>query len=494
MDIENAANSCEDCDCTKNSKKVKLSDTSSFLPEKYLQLPYHIKCNILKYLTDEELIRLLVNFTDDKNIADCLLPKSSNIWGKLTIRVVDYKSMAEVYKIFTALQQKLEVPDQEINLDFSECSSRHIRDYFYEFDNTQSKSCLKKEEKGDAIDFLRNTVTSIDLSLMNLDESFTARNSPIIYRIMSKLPKVNTLKITDCDWLSEAEVRMIRLLPGLKNLDASSNSGLNDLFIDHISSSFSVERNLGITPLDLTSLNLLDSPNIAASGISTVCRQFVNLENLYLDGENLAAFNGIGLGKLKHLKTLHIMYINENLDDVEFLENMMKSGVKQQFSNLKLTQKKFNTELLDEFLEMKLSNNASIIELTDAGVQNSTVKLILEKSQCIKILHLNWNRDLDDRIFYEFAMKGESSFSKLKRLSLVGCNKALATHGDYPWFTEDVVRREFPSLRYVSFAGCDFVNDKALKCIVKSFGKRITVRDYYDEAIDCCGQNCCFET
>merc|ERR1712150_127899 len=179
--------------------------------------------------------------------------------------------------------------------------------------------------------------------------------------------------------------------------------------------------------------------------------------------------------------TLHVMYINENLDDAEFLKNMMKTEVKQDFTNLKLTQKKFNTDILDEFLEMKLSSNASVIELTDAGVQNSTVELILEKCKFIKILHLNWNREVDDRMFYEFARKEEGSFRKLKRLSLVGCNKALATHGDYPWFTEEVVRREFPSLRYVSFAGCDFVNDKVLKCIVESFGKRITVKDYYDE-------------
>jgi len=512
MDLENAATACNNCHCeskkdedtsdkinpneTANSTSTKEPNTSAyqFLSQKYLDLPYHIRCSILQYLTHKELIELLACFESNSELRTSLLLKSSGVWGKISIKISQYDSVSDVFNYLTVLQRNLTVTCQEVHLDFSECHTQHVRNYFYEFDKTQGKTALNKPETGDAIDFLRNTVTSIDFSLMNLSDTYCEQNAPIMYRIMSKLPKITSLRLSDCDWLSEAEVRMIRLFPDLKTLDASSNTGLTDIFIDHLSSSFGVERSLQIKPLNLTSLNLLDIPNIAGSGIATVCREFINIEHLYLDGENLAAFNGIGLGKLEYLKTLHIMYISEHLDDVEFLKNTMESGIKQDFTNLKLTQKKFDTKMLNQFLQTKLSNEASIIELTDAGVENSTVEIILEKSKELKVLHLNWNRKLNDEIFYKFASRNENHFKNLKRLSLVGCNEALATHGEYPWFTESMVRQEFPSLRFVSFAGCDFVNDKALKCIVKSFGKSITIRDYYDEAIDCCGKNCCFET
>ena len=171
----------------------------------------------------------------------------------------------------------------------------------------------------------------------------------------------------------------------------------------------------------------------------------------------------------------------------------MKSEVKQEFTNLKLTQHKFNTKTLNCFLENKLSSEASVIELTDAGVDNSTILTIFNKTKSLKILHLNWNVKINDEMFYKFANFDQNHFRKLKRLSLVGCSEALATHGDYPWFTVNIIKKQFPSLRYVSFAGCDFVNDKMLKCIVRKFGDFLKVRDYYDEAIDCCGKNCCFE-
>lgn len=471
------------------------------------RLPYHIRLNIFSFFNLADLSNLALACTNElsseaKQLRDVSF--SFPHWESYRIKIHDFENGGPgLFQHIQSLQKFLSSRIRQIYLDFRDVTQNEMRYYLHRVSELSRANDT-------ILDFMNERVVEVDLSETSFDDIFITSHTPIVFNILKDLRQVQTLRLSNCRWLSEAEVRTIRFYRNIFHIDVSQNSGLDDQFARHITTPLQVEgpvfnNGLGIGaapsfhPLgqvncfSLTILNLLEVPNLETHGIRMLCQHFTELRQLYLDGEGLHAYNGAHLVKLTKLHTLHIMYINENLEGDFFLQPFLDAEEYPRFINLKLTQKQFPHHSLQQFLEKCLSPQASVLELTDAGVTDQIVTTILQTTASLKVLHLDWNRQITDTAFSSniATALAPSKFTKLEHFSLVGCDQVFATHGDYAWFQVADLNRNFPRLRYISFEQCDFVNDETLKEI-RQYRNELKIQNYHNESVDCCGQQCCF--
>jgi len=201
----------------------------------------------------------------------------------------------------------------------------------------------------------------------------------------------------------------------------------------------------------MVSLNLLECRSIDIHCLTKISENLPNLEELYLDGDSMTDSCSIYISALKKLKILHVMYLNERLND-DFLDNFWKHGPEQKFTNLKLTYQQFSSQAWENFLDRKIDDNLQVLELGSTDINDRHLCKILERCHNLKILLLDGNDKITDFPFYKY----HKNMLGIEKLSLVGCRDVKATDGEEKWFSLDLIERYWLKLRSISFVYCDF--------------------------------------
>lgn len=446
--------------------------------------------------------------------------------------VISIPEILYILKLMNKFLSRRVLENLKIELDFMDITSSSMRNYFYLFDNDELYSNF-----GPELELLKTNVASISLENADFDNFFCSSNShSVVDRLLWLHTSTEKLNLSNCTFLCQKEIRQIRKHVNIRSLIASGNYHI-DILIDDLSSPlpseslalarpqqpspapvtlaepviedlpviFTNSSIYNISPpykFSLTSLNLLECQNLTSQAIGLICLSFPELTALYLDGANLFSYNGKQIANLKHLTTLQLIYINDELDSNVFLNYfLMPEAGLSKFVNLKLTQKTFTDtpegyDIFYQFLSQKLSKFCKILDLTECGIDDNLLNLIFKIcGKHLEILMLPWNESISDLPFLNLVKSCQDTTSltkktftdswpenwislKLQRLILSGNNHIQVNIGENLWLDEISIKFIFRKLKFLALQYCNSVNDDFLRQI-KTIRPDLEIIDYY---------------